>query len=231
MSRERRNHYRLLYVQPEAPFEVIKAAYRALMGSARVHPDLGGDNEQAARLNAAYAVLSDPERRRVYDQSLRRPPRSAGPATPAAAPPTAGPACHYCQRSYRGTPGPDTRCAGCGSPLHPAPRDARQAGGSELLGRRRGERFACQGSIELRLPGDPLIHTARLRDLSFNGLSLLHTEALPSGAVMRVQTEQFEAVVQVVGSRRQVAGHTVHARLLTLRLQRGARGVYVNTQA
>lgn len=229
MSRERRNHYRLLYVQPEAPFEVIKAAYRALMGSARVHPDLGGDNEQAARLNAAYAVLSDPERRRAYDLSLRRPARGAGPT--AAETPASGPACPFCRRSYRGTPGPDTRCAGCGSPLHPAPRDARQAGGSELLGRRRGERFACQGAIELRLPGDPLIHTARLRDLSFSGLSLLHTEALPSGAVMRVQTEQFEAVVEVVGSRRLAAGHTVHARLLTLRLQRGARGVYVNTRA
>jgi curved DNA-binding protein CbpA len=231
MSRERRNHYRLLYVQPEAPFEVIKAAYRALMGSARVHPDLGGDNEQAARLNAAYAVLSDPERRRAYDLSLRRPARAAAAPEAAAAATVAGPHCAFCRRAYRGTPGPDTRCAGCGSPLHPAPRDARQAVGSELLGRRRGERFACQGAIELRLPDDPLIHTARLRDLSFSGLSLVHAQALPAGAVMRVQTAQFEAVVQVVGSRRQTAGHTVHARLLTLRLQRGARGVYVNTQA
>lgn len=40
---ERRSHYRLLYVQQEAPVEVIKAAYRALMATLRAHPDLAGD--------------------------------------------------------------------------------------------------------------------------------------------------------------------------------------------
>ena len=75
MSRERRNLYRILHVQPEAPPEVIKAAWRALMSTLRAHPDLGGDPQVAARLNAAYEVLSDPERRRAYDQSLRRSPK------------------------------------------------------------------------------------------------------------------------------------------------------------
>jgi DnaJ-class molecular chaperone len=41
MRRERRNLYRLLHVQPEAPPEVIKAAWRALMSTLRAHPDLG----------------------------------------------------------------------------------------------------------------------------------------------------------------------------------------------
>mgnify|MGYP000146057832 CR=1 FL=1 len=63
MTRERRNLYRILHVQPEAPAEVIKAAWRALMSTLRAHPDLGGDTETAARLNAAYEVLSDPVRR------------------------------------------------------------------------------------------------------------------------------------------------------------------------
>ena len=40
MRRERRNLYRLLHVQPEAPPEVIKAAWRALMSTLRAHPDL-----------------------------------------------------------------------------------------------------------------------------------------------------------------------------------------------
>jgi DnaJ-class molecular chaperone len=70
---ERRNLYRILYVQPEAPAAVIKASYRALMSTLRIHPDLGGDHEQAARINHAYEVLSDPQRRKAYDQSLRRP--------------------------------------------------------------------------------------------------------------------------------------------------------------
>ncbi len=67
----RRNHYRLLHVQPEAPLEVIKASYRTLMMRMKLHPDLGGDHEMAAALNEAYAVLSDPQRRAEYDRQLR----------------------------------------------------------------------------------------------------------------------------------------------------------------
>lgn len=69
---DRRNLYRLLFVQPDAPHEVIKAAYRALMTTLRAHPDRGGSHDEAARLNAAWTVLGDPVRRAAYDNSLRR---------------------------------------------------------------------------------------------------------------------------------------------------------------
>ena len=71
MAQERRNLYRILHVQPEAPLEVIRASYRTLMSTLRAHPDLGGDPEAAAQINAAYAILADPERRRAYDLSLK----------------------------------------------------------------------------------------------------------------------------------------------------------------
>lgn len=67
----RRNHYRVLHVQPEAPLEVIKASYRAMMMRMKLHPDLGGDHDTAAIVNEAYAVLSDPQRRAEYDRQLR----------------------------------------------------------------------------------------------------------------------------------------------------------------
>lgn len=41
MAKSRRNYYRILYLQPEAPAEVIRAAYRALMQTLKAHPDLG----------------------------------------------------------------------------------------------------------------------------------------------------------------------------------------------
>ncbi|MFM1991563.1 MAG: hypothetical protein RJA99_4520, partial [Pseudomonadota bacterium] len=72
MTPERRNHYRILHVQPEAPAEVIKASWRALMQRGRAHPDLGGDPQRAALINEAYAVLSDPARRLDYDRALAR---------------------------------------------------------------------------------------------------------------------------------------------------------------
>jgi hypothetical protein len=58
-------------VQPEAPLEIIKASYRAMMMRMKLHPDLGGNHEAAAVVNEAYAVLSDPQRRAEYDRQLR----------------------------------------------------------------------------------------------------------------------------------------------------------------
>lgn len=64
--------YDVLKVTPDAPFGVIRAAYRSL--SQRAHPDLhGGDDASVAHmteLNNAYATLSDPARRRAHDAEL-----------------------------------------------------------------------------------------------------------------------------------------------------------------
>lgn len=69
-------HYDALQINPHAPGTEIRSAYRALVR--RYHPDLHPANEQSLRLVIeAYDVLSDPERRRRYDQEL-----SAGGPTP-----------------------------------------------------------------------------------------------------------------------------------------------------
>ena len=36
--KNRRNYYRILHVQPEAPLEIIKASYRGLMTKLNVQP-------------------------------------------------------------------------------------------------------------------------------------------------------------------------------------------------
>lgn len=61
------NPYRLLGVDIEAPLEVIKAAYRALMKSSNIHPDLGGANQLAQEINEAYQILSNTEKRNEFD--------------------------------------------------------------------------------------------------------------------------------------------------------------------
>jgi hypothetical protein len=66
----RRNYYRILHVQPDAPDAVIKASYRTLLQKLKMHPDLGGDHWNATLLNEAYAVLSDPVRRAAYTSEL-----------------------------------------------------------------------------------------------------------------------------------------------------------------
>jgi curved DNA-binding protein CbpA len=69
---KKRTHYHHLQVRRTASLEVIKAAYRSL--SAKYHPDRNPGDERCARimatLNEAYAVLSDPVRRKRHDESI-----------------------------------------------------------------------------------------------------------------------------------------------------------------
>ncbi len=66
--RVERTLYEVLQVSPSAEPEVIRASYRSL---ARLyHPDLNaapGADARMRELNAAYAVLSDTDRRARYD--------------------------------------------------------------------------------------------------------------------------------------------------------------------
>ncbi|MBT8421828.1 MAG: J domain-containing protein, partial [Gammaproteobacteria bacterium] len=69
----RRNYYRVLHVQPDAPAEIIKTSYRTMMQRMKMHPDLGGDHFTATMINEAYATLMDADKRAAYDQTLSAP--------------------------------------------------------------------------------------------------------------------------------------------------------------
>ncbi|KAL4457675.1 hypothetical protein ABPG75_012540 [Micractinium tetrahymenae] len=58
-------HYRTLGVEPRASTEDIKRAYRQL--AKRLHPDKGGDPVAFGRLQAAFDVVGDAQKRQVYD--------------------------------------------------------------------------------------------------------------------------------------------------------------------
>ncbi len=60
------NYYATLGILPAASSDEIKSSYRQLVK--RFHPDMGGGNPRVFSLvQEAYGVLSDPERRRVFD--------------------------------------------------------------------------------------------------------------------------------------------------------------------
>jgi DnaJ-class molecular chaperone len=67
----KRNLYRILHVQHDAPAEIIRASFRTLMQSLKMHPDLGGNIKAAQLINEAYQVLSNPAQRHSYDKSLK----------------------------------------------------------------------------------------------------------------------------------------------------------------
>src|SRR5215831_12771184 len=70
------DYYEILQVHPRAAPEIVKKAYRTLMGEMGAHPDLGGDVERAKLINEAYRVLGDAELRQAYDRARRAGMRS-----------------------------------------------------------------------------------------------------------------------------------------------------------
>ena len=70
MAEQKRDYYEVLGVDKNADDAAIKKAYRVL--AKKYHPDMNpGDKDAEAKFkeaSEAYAVLSDPEKRRQYDQ-------------------------------------------------------------------------------------------------------------------------------------------------------------------
>ncbi|MDX0426977.1 DnaJ domain-containing protein [Sinorhizobium medicae] len=59
--------YALLGIERDADERAIRTAYRRAVKTA--HPDRGGDADQFGKLQAAYELLKDPVRRKVYDDT------------------------------------------------------------------------------------------------------------------------------------------------------------------
>lgn len=61
-----KTYYDALGVKPSAKKKVIKRAYYKL--AMKTHPDKGGDKEAFQKIGEAYQVLSDPSKRKKYDE-------------------------------------------------------------------------------------------------------------------------------------------------------------------
>lgn len=67
---EKRDYYDILGIKRDASAETIKKAFRKL--AKKYHPDSNAGNPQAEQMfkdaNEAYSILSDPEKRKLYDR-------------------------------------------------------------------------------------------------------------------------------------------------------------------
>ncbi len=242
--RNRRNYYRILHVQPDAPAAIIKSSYRTLMQKLKAHPDLGGADWNAALINEAFAVVMDPARRIRYDAELgfrahQRTPNEGKKSGASQPPPPQtqrdrtgpGTSCPFCRT--RQLPGRhygalDT-CPDCRSPLL-RPRRITLEGACK----RAVTRVAREGAVRIftQWP-QPDPHSGFIIDLSPKGSKIGSPLDLPPGTVIKVEGELLSAIARVVSclAGPQGAGEMFHlgTEFLTLTFSQ-TRGTFLSAR-
>lgn len=238
--RNRRNLYRVLHVQSDAPAAVLKSSYRALMLSLEMHPDRGGEHWNAAAINEAYATLSDPVRRAEYDRTLDLAPQAGrrreggDDAQPSPAgdhhPRSANPAerCLFCGSTRAATgAAPDLMiCRECRSPLTPAGVPELEASG-----RRAASRVLRQGGIRYYTDWpQPVGHQGQIVDVSPTGLRFEGSAPVALFRILKVEGPLLDAVVRVVSSSELVGRFTAGAQFYTVQFH-SPHGTFLSTRA
>jgi hypothetical protein len=204
--KNRRNYYRLLQVQPDAPVEIIRAAHRTLMLKLKHHPDLGGSHMGATELNEALEVLTDPERRASYDKELDlRYTRRA--ETPDESPPQTTLFCPVCKRRLARRPKPGDRCAGCQSPLQSENSTDHERAYQRALSRTKRDHRV---NYYTTWPGKPRL--GEMIDFSPQGMRFRCAEKISPGTVLKIETQLCNASGTVTNtSEESAAGQECYA--------------------
>ena len=227
--KNRRNYYRILHVQPDAPCEIIKASYRTLMQKLKQHPDLGGDEWNAAIMNEAYTILTNPEKRAAYDQQFLH--RLRATRTQSRRQEHGGKkqksantqyyrkdasSCPFC-----GTPKParfrysnSGDCNHCHSPLKPVVR-------LRLTGKSRRALQRTSHHVPIRYFSDPGEMTGKSgasRDLSPYGMRFSATSRLDENQIIKIVSDVLSTVARVTHCHQHSGrkGYAVGVEFLTL---------------
>jgi len=227
LMKNRRNYYRILQVQPDAPPEIIHASYRTMMRELKRHPDLGGSTSEASILNEAYEVLSDPQRRAKYDEELfleytkKAHSYTKRPITPVF--------CPICKRALSRKPEPGEICSTCQTPLESYGTQESGRASSRVLERTKSSDRIHYYSV---WPGEAAEGT--MIDFSPRGMRFLCKEKLPPQTVLKISCDLFEASGTVTNVREEISNrrrrYAVGVSFLAVRFA-DSHGTFLSTSA
>lgn len=198
-----------------------------------MHPDLGGDNERAAAINEAYAVLMEPDHRAAYDKSRGPNKNDAGFATSGQ------------QQEYHRTE-PAVRCAFCRTPMNSVAQGAGNHDVDDDFCSNCSSPLFMAAAVQdeegdrrsiLRVPKDtPLVlcthwpqqepYFGRTDDISLNGMRFRCTPGLAIDQIIKLDTQILRAVAQVTRVERGSNYWDVGVKFLTLYFEQ-SRGSFI----
>lgn len=225
------NFYHLLHVHPDAPEAIIQASYRTLMQKLKHHPDLGGSHSHAAKLNEAYATLSNPTARNAYDKLIFGHKQSATASEPAFEALTGTVTepnqphkmlrCLFCDAGNHQA----GECDTCGSPLTPLAQVPVASSSQRLL-----ERLEKLHPVTLHLywPGSPI--AAQSLDISPRGMRFISALELRQNDIIRIDCSVCRAVARIAHVAPDPNGFSHGAEFLTLKFAKPV-GTFISTEA
>lgn len=238
-----KNYYQILHVQADAPAEVIRSSYRTLMQKLKMHPDLGGNPQEAALVNEAYSVLTNASTRRKYDASLASMgnvnaevsanTRNRKSQNSSATNIDSNNHCVFCRTAHNlgNLLQADSRCSICASALFPATKQAFEQQDQRII-----QRIDRQWDVTFYTQWPSTrSYSGKTHDVSLNGMQLLTTTALETNQIIKITSSTLDAVARVVNRREDRGGllkkrWRVGLEFLTLRLHQ-THGTFVKLDA
>ena len=195
----RRNYYRILQVQPDAPQEIIRSCYYTLMHKLKQHPDLGGEHWNAVIINEAYATLSNGNKRAEYDKRLfEHYTKKPVPDKNSIKKPSISIFCPFCKRPLARKAKPGESCPSCRSPLQPVSIE-------EALSRdyhRSVDRIKKSGNLRYYSSWPQKGKQAKILDLSPKGIRFLCAERPDRELIVKLSSPLLKAIVKVMNTRK-----------------------------
>ena len=207
------DYYRILQVQPDASAPIIHASYRTLVRRA-----LGTSrgSEEIAQLDAAYAVLGDPQRREIYDRE--RAGRVA--QEDASLQHALASRCLFCGAPHALARAieHDDQCARCASPLYPAERQRLEHSSQRTL-----KRIPRQVPISVWVmwPQDAPM-PGQMRNLSLDGMAFTSNVLFKLNQIVRIDCTELHALGRIAHAQPATSGayrFSAGVEFLTLRLR------------